>query len=123
MLYSLPKIEIKARESLDACLEELKNTPMAFEGDPGTYVQGLIAGFSDQVKIYVGGGADCGLLLHNNNKAYEALKVAIRRTAPIFVPHTTSSAPAQATDSDEDVEEEATTSSLNLRDMRERLAR
>ncbi|KAF5339054.1 hypothetical protein D9758_014124 [Tetrapyrgos nigripes] len=53
---------------------------------PATHMLNLISAFAGQVQQYVKGGVHLTQLIHEHRDAYKDLKIAIRRTAPNFVP-------------------------------------
>ncbi|KAF5317462.1 hypothetical protein D9758_018043 [Tetrapyrgos nigripes] len=83
---SLPVIRSEAASLLEATCEELNRLPKALEEEPATHMLNLISAFAGQVQQYVKGGVHLTQLIHEHRDAYKDLKIAIRRTAPNFVP-------------------------------------
>ncbi|KAK0210987.1 P-loop containing nucleoside triphosphate hydrolase protein [Desarmillaria ectypa] len=69
---TLPVIRSEAMEVLDECCTELTTIPTAINEEPATYMLKLVSLLSR--------------LIHENRQAFKDLKIAIRRTAPNFVP-------------------------------------
>lgn len=67
-------------------MRELATIPVAIEEEPATHMLTLITGLSTEVDTYVQGKSDASRLVHDNRTTYGALKIAIRRTAPNFIP-------------------------------------
>ena len=72
---------------LEACDQELLHLPKPIEGEPVTYMLGLVASFVNDVERFVQGGPAAGRLIHETREAFAKFKHSIRRTAPNFVPY------------------------------------
>ncbi|PBK78407.1 hypothetical protein ARMSODRAFT_947314 [Armillaria solidipes] len=83
---TLPVIRSEATEALEECRTELTTIPTAINEEPATYMLKLVTSFSAEVQSLVRGRSDASRLIQDNRKAFKDLKIAIRRTAPNFVP-------------------------------------
>ncbi|KAK0196875.1 P-loop containing nucleoside triphosphate hydrolase protein [Armillaria mellea] len=83
---TLPVIRSEATEALEECRAELTTIPTAINEEPATYMLKLVTSFSAEVQSLVRGRSDASRLIQENRKAFKDLKIAIRRTAPNFVP-------------------------------------
>lgn len=71
------------------CREQLASLPPLIEDDPATYILNEIIAFSSGFQQYVkGGSASSAYLIQSHKDVYGDFKVAIRKTAPNFVPYT-----------------------------------
>ena len=83
---SLPKVLSDVAALLSGTRARLQELPPAPSSDPGAFVLGLIMKFCADTDAYIRGSPESPTLVQRNRAAYEAFKVAIRRTAPPFVP-------------------------------------
>ncbi|KAK0239883.1 P-loop containing nucleoside triphosphate hydrolase protein [Armillaria nabsnona] len=83
---TLPVIRSEATEALEECRAELTTIPTAINEEPATYMLKLVTSFSAEVQSLVRGRSDASRLIQENRQAFKDLKIAIRRTAPNFVP-------------------------------------
>ncbi|KAK7467517.1 hypothetical protein VKT23_004571 [Stygiomarasmius scandens] len=83
---TLPRIRSEAILRLEECVMELSKLPSAVEEEPATYMLNLITNFASEIRRFVQGGIDVTELIRQHRGCYKALKVAIRQTAPKFVP-------------------------------------
>lgn len=107
---------------LESCRRELSGIPKAIKEKPATHMLSLITAFSSDVQAYVRGGSETSRLIHDNRGAYGALKIAIRRTAPDFLPFLPTEPRGDFVNSLDDGEEDLLTDDcakpFNLLDMR-----
>ncbi|KAG6918468.1 hypothetical protein DXG01_014095 [Tephrocybe rancida] len=82
---TLPRITGEAASKLEACNQELASLPEEITEDPANYMLKLITGFCDNITRSVESGLD-SQLVHLNRDTYAEFKVAIRKSAPNFVP-------------------------------------
>ncbi|KAG7448030.1 P-loop containing nucleoside triphosphate hydrolase protein [Guyanagaster necrorhizus] len=83
---TLPLIRSETMEALETCRTELTTIPTAINEEPATYMLKLVTSFSTEVQSLVRGRSNATHLIHENRQAFKDLKIAIRRTAPNFVP-------------------------------------
>jgi hypothetical protein len=107
--------------------DDLNGLPIPIEEEPATYVLNEIIAFSADFDRFVrGGSGQHAQLIQDSRRAFEGLKRAIRKTAPLFVPFTKEEenpVPVDLLDGDE--EEETSSNSeritINLSDMRKHI--
>lgn len=111
--------------SLENCRIELAKIPPAVHQEPSTHVLQLLTEFSSDIRGVVQGRSDASSLIQENRAAFRALKIAIRSTAPNFVPAHKSDPDQPASilsldDDDDDIRlvTERPKSRFNLSDMR-----
>ncbi|KAJ8092575.1 hypothetical protein PM082_006900 [Marasmius tenuissimus] len=84
---SLPRIKQETEQQLKMCKEELSHIPARIEEDPVTYILNAIIAFAGEFQGFVqGGSANTASLIQSHKTEYEKFKVAVRKTAPNFVP-------------------------------------
>ncbi|KAK0463897.1 P-loop containing nucleoside triphosphate hydrolase protein [Desarmillaria tabescens] len=110
---TLPVIRSEAMEALEECRTELTTIPTAINEEPATYMLKLVTSFSTEVQSLVRGRSDASRLIHENRQAFKDLKIAIRRTAPNFVPVEDDQPQPVMVNSLEDGEEEDLAPELN----------
>ncbi|KAK7040881.1 hypothetical protein VNI00_009477 [Paramarasmius palmivorus] len=124
---SLPGIKEEATKQLSMFRDDLSGLPVPIEEEPATYVLNEVIAFSADFDRFVGGGSgQHAQLIQDSRRAFEGLKRAIRKTAPLFVPFTKEEenpVPVDFLDGDE--EEETSSNSegitINLSDMRKHI--
>ncbi|KAJ3710473.1 P-loop containing nucleoside triphosphate hydrolase protein [Lentinula raphanica] len=84
---SLPKILSETNERLSKCQEELSTIPPPLKEEPAIYVLSQITRLCSEIQTVVQGSIDTPLIQSHRTK-YNMLKLAIRGTAPKFVPFT-----------------------------------
>jgi hypothetical protein len=84
-LRRLPIIIETATNQLDECRAALAGLPMPSMEDPATQLLTLITEFCSGFKRSVRGASEPSVLIQRNNAAFGDFKIAIRRTAPMFV--------------------------------------
>ncbi|KAK0503501.1 P-loop containing nucleoside triphosphate hydrolase protein [Armillaria luteobubalina] len=110
---TLPIIRSEATKALEECWAELTMIPTAINEEPATYMLKLVTSFSAEVQSLVRGRSDASRLIQENRKAFKDLKIAIRRTAPNFVPVEDDQPQPAMINSLEDGEEELLAPELN----------
>jgi len=86
---TIPRLRTETISCLEKCRRELSALPEPITTDPVTHMLHLVKTFSHDVDRYVQGGRAAERLIHQNKKAYEVFKDAIRSTAPNFQPYPT----------------------------------
>ena len=88
-LRSLPGIKEETSKQLESCREGLQKLPSPIEEEPATYVLNEVISFCSKFNQFVQGGSGANAkLIQEHRMAYEELKLAIRKSAPNFVPYT-----------------------------------
>lgn len=82
----LPNIRQNAIDSLQACRNELSKIPPKIQEDPVTHLLKLITAFASEIRTVVKGRSSDSSLIQDNRAAFRKLKIAIRSTAPNFIP-------------------------------------
>ncbi|KIY62344.1 hypothetical protein CYLTODRAFT_361648 [Cylindrobasidium torrendii FP15055 ss-10] len=83
---TLPKIRQDASDALAACRKDLSRIPDQLDEDPATHMLKLITDFAGEISSIVKGRSDASDLIQQNRAAYRQYKIAIRATAPNFIP-------------------------------------
>ncbi|KAH0580123.1 hypothetical protein H2248_002929 [Termitomyces sp. 'cryptogamus'] len=83
---TLPRIMAEAASKLEHCNQELAALPREIEGDPANYMLKLLTSFCDDIHRPVHNGLDVNQLVHLNTETFKELKIAIRKSAPNFIP-------------------------------------
>ncbi|THU97629.1 hypothetical protein K435DRAFT_753802 [Dendrothele bispora CBS 962.96] len=83
---TLPAIRSEAMLQFEDTCYELARIPHKVEEEPATYMLNLLTGFAGEFQQYVKGSAETAKLIQQHRDAYKVLKIAIRRTAPNFMP-------------------------------------
>ncbi|KAJ7449129.1 P-loop containing nucleoside triphosphate hydrolase protein [Mycena galericulata] len=93
----LPFIRQMATDRMEACRRELGSLPDKVVSEPATHMLNLITDFCTEIRQYVDGQSDMNNLIHERNAAFEAFKLAIRKTSPQFIARIPGQAGADAT--------------------------
>lgn len=83
----MPHLQLQASKSLEVCRKEFAALPAVIDMEPATYMLNVLNHLCDEFQSHVRGGTEFSGLIHQNRDAYVALKTAIQKTTPRFVPH------------------------------------
>ncbi|THH32770.1 hypothetical protein EUX98_g1377 [Antrodiella citrinella] len=84
---TLPILQNQVDDQLELCNSRLSSLPPAITTDPSSFVLSMITAFCSNVSLLVTGDSQNSELVQYNRQTYDAYKVAIRSTAPRFVPY------------------------------------
>ncbi|KAH9909434.1 Dynamin central region-domain-containing protein [Fomitopsis serialis] len=82
----LPKLQREVENKLTACYTELRKLPKEVTSEPAAFVFGLLSSFCTDIRSRVSGIPGAEILVQQSRREFEALKHAIRGTAPRFIP-------------------------------------
>ncbi|KAE9397408.1 hypothetical protein BT96DRAFT_75815 [Gymnopus androsaceus JB14] len=126
---SLPEIITDTDKRLVACREELSRLPPLLTEDPSTYLLSHIGEFCSAFQSSVEGSLETPLI-QSHRAIYKTLKVAIRETAPHFIPFLENEKSVAFEDTEDEDEDELRTRlsnvgrcSKNLTDIRNHISR
>ena len=81
----LPGLSDEAHQQIEVCQARLAVLPKPVSSEPISFVFGRVTSFVGDARSYVQGQTFATTLVQDTQKTYEEFRLAIRRTAPVYL--------------------------------------